>query len=161
MDLLSNQHKGCNWMSFNCLRLSASRAQFIWLCNRHDQWRGPGAGVGGGGEIFLADQDFFRDKYPFFVANISDDLFLVIDQIFHIFRIFTMLYDPFLTRKTPFFTLFILSRASDNTTSPNIFGDGCMGRPPPQILGERPPSPPRSPHLYSNHVEQLKGNFDI
>src|SRR6218665_3898948 len=37
--------------------------------------------------------------------------------------------------KTPFFTLFILSRASDNTTSLNIGADQCMGRPPPQILG--------------------------
>jgi len=70
----------------------------------------------------------------FFTAKISDDLFLVIDQVsrifpffFKIFRIFTMLnvvYDPFLTRKTPFFTPFILSRASDNTTctSQNIRG---------------------------------------
>src|SRR6218665_4040246 len=33
---------------------------------------------------------------------------------------------------TPFFTLFVLSRASDNTASQNI---RCMGRPPPQIFG--------------------------
>src|SRR6218665_2612515 len=84
--------------------------------------------------------------------------FLVIDLVLrifpffsHIFRMFTMLnvvYDHFLTRKTQFFTLFMLSRTSDNTTSQNIWGDHCMGRPPPQIfLGDRPPSPPRSPPL--------------
>src|SRR6218665_2448938 len=69
-------------------------------------------------------------------------LFLVIDQVFQIstfffkiLRIFTLLnvvYDPFFTRKstiseknaltTTFFTLFVLSRASDNTTSQNIRG---------------------------------------
>src|SRR6218665_860004 len=78
----------------------------------------------------------------------KNSIFLVIDQVFRIFplfsqifRIFTMLkvvYDPFLARKTPFKTLFILSCASDNTTSQNIGGDGCMGRPPPQILGKGP-----------------------
>src|SRR6218665_2381894 len=31
-----------------------------------------------------------------------------------------VVYDPFLTRKTPFLTLFILSRTSDNTTFQNI-----------------------------------------
>src|SRR6218665_1653545 len=69
-------------------------------------------------------------KISIFRVKISDDLFLVIDLglwIFpffsHIFRMFTMLnvvYDHFLTRKPPFFTLFILSRTSDNTTSQNI-----------------------------------------
>jgi len=34
---------------------------------------------------------------------------------------------------TPFFTQFVLSHASNNTTSQNIGGDGCMGRSPPQI----------------------------
>src|SRR6218665_2210344 len=58
--------------------------------------------------------------------------FLVIDQVFRIFplfslifRIFTLLdivHNPFLTRKSPSFTLFILSRTSDNTTSQNIGG---------------------------------------
>src|SRR6218665_839468 len=36
-----------------------------------------------------------------------------------------------------FFTLLVLSRASDNTTSQNIGRDGCMDRPPPQIFGGR------------------------
>src|SRR6218665_2313813 len=41
------------------------------------------------------------------------------------------------------FSPFVLSRASRNTTSSNIAGDGCMGRPPPQILGDRSPVPPK------------------
>src|SRR6218665_3430723 len=64
----------------------------------------------------------------------------------HIFRMFIMLnviYDHFLTRKTQFFTLFMLSRTSDNTTSQNIGGDQCMGGPPTSNFGgDRPPSPP-------------------
>src|SRR6218665_4163622 len=44
--------------------------------------------------------------------------------------------------KTIFFTLFVLLRASDNTISLNIWGDQCMGRPPPKILGG--PSPQSS-----------------
>src|SRR6218665_3212386 len=101
---------------------------------------------------------FWGGKIFIFAAKISDNLFF--DQIFqifpffsHIFPIFAMLnviFDPFLTRKTPFFTLFILSRASDNTTPLNIEGDQCMGRPPPQILGGPSPRPlglrPWPPH---------------
>src|SRR6218665_2565401 len=81
-------------------------------------------------------------------AKISDDFFLVIDQLFRIFslfflifRIFTLLdivRNPFLTRKTSFFTLFILWRTSDNTTQ-NIGGTNAWAVPPPQTLGG--PSP--------------------
>src|SRR6218665_2778503 len=100
---------------------------------------------------------FFSGKISIFRVKIS--FFLVIDLVFgifpffsNIFRMFTMLnvlYHPFLTRKTHFFTRFILSRASDNTTSQNIGGDQCMGRPPTSNFGgDRPPqSPPRSPPL--------------
>src|SRR6218665_1166411 len=82
----------------------------------------------------------------FFAANISDDPFLVIDQVFRIFplfslifRIFTLLdivHSPFLTRKTPFL-LFSYFRAHPTTLLLKIFGGGgeCMGRPPPQTLG--------------------------
>ena len=118
------------------------------------QWRRPGAEFGGT-EHFFADQDFwmtfFSGKNFHFTPKISDDLFLVIDQVFRIspffsqiFRIFTMLnvvYDPFLTRKTPFFTLLILSSASDNTTSKNIGGTDAWAVPPPHILGDRPSVP--------------------
>src|SRR6218665_3254681 len=108
----------------------------------------------GGTEIFFADQEFrlrffWGKKFPFSQQKFLMTFFLVIDQVFRIFpffsqifRILTMLnvvYDPFLTTKTPFFTLFVLLRASDNTTSQNIRGgDQCMGCPPPQILGGLP-----------------------
>src|SRR6218665_3381519 len=94
-------------------------------------------------------QTFFNGpisgKISIFRVKISDDFFLVIDLVLrifpffsHSFRMFTMLnvvYDHFLTRKPPFFTLFILSRTSDNTTSQNIGGDQCMGRPPTSNFG--------------------------
>src|SRR6218665_2777379 len=70
----------------------------------------------------------------------------------HIFRMFTMLnvvYDHFLTRKTQFFTLFMLSRTSDNTTSQNIGETNAWAVPPPQIWGTVPQSPPRSPPLVN------------
>src|SRR6218665_3995437 len=97
--------------------------------------------------------------------------FLVIDLVLrifsffsYIFRMFTMLnvvYDHFLTRKTQFFTLFMLSRTSDNTTSQNIGGDQWIGGPPtsnfwgggpsPQYpLGLRPCSPCRPPTSGQN-----------
>src|SRR6218665_2694080 len=78
--------------------------------------------------------------------------------------------------KHPFFTLFILSRASDITTSLNIGGtNACMGRPPPQILGGTvPPVSPRSPPLlsycytiilvFNNTIQlndRLEGQFEI
>src|SRR6218665_57364 len=92
------------------------------------------------------------------------DLVLRIFPFFsHIFRMFTMLnvaYDHFLTRKPPFFTLFILSRTSDNTASQNIGGgDQCMGRPPTSNFGGGtvPPVPPRSPPLHvSTAYAQLR-----
>src|SRR6218665_2634211 len=78
--------------------------------------------------------------------------FLVIDLVIriipffsHIFRMFTMLnvvYDHFLTRKTQFFTLFMLSRTSDNTTSQNIGGTNAWAVPPPQIFGGTVPQSP-------------------
>src|SRR6218665_3978536 len=100
---------------------------------------------------------FFSGKISIFRVKIS--FFLVIDLVFgifpffsNIFRMFTMLnvlYHPFLTRKTHFFTRFILSRASDNTTSQNIGGPMHGPSPPPQTLGgPSPPVPPRSPPLY-------------
>ena len=55
------------------------------------------------------------------------------------FAMLNVIFDPFLTGKTPFFTLFTLSRASDNITSLNIEGGPMYGpSSPPQILGDRP-----------------------
>src|SRR6218665_2147046 len=98
---------------------------------------------------------FFSEKISIFRAKISDDIFLVIDLVFRmfpffsqIFRIFTMLnvvYHPFLTRKTPFFTLFLLSRTYDDTTSQNIGGTNAWAVPHLKFFWE--PSP-RSPPCY-------------
>src|SRR6218665_2955746 len=87
-----------------------------------------------------------------FRVKISDDLFLVIDLVLrifhffsHIFRMFTMLnvvYDHFLTRKPPFFTLFILLRTYDNTISQNIGGTNAWPSPTSNFGGDRPPQSP-------------------
>src|SRR6218665_3263578 len=70
---------------------------------------------------------FFPEKISIFTRKISDDLFLVIGQVFQILRFFTVLnvvYDP--------------------------WGDQCMSRPSHlKFLGDRTPSPPWSPPLLS------------
>src|SRR6218665_3779619 len=86
-----------------------------------------------------------------FAAKISHDLFFVIDQIFLIFPFFSqifpmfamlnVIFDPFLTGKTPFFTLFILSRTSDNSTSLNIGGTNAWAVPTSNFGGPSPHSP--------------------
>jgi len=43
---------------------------------------------------------------------------------------------------TPFFTLFMLSHASDKHYFSKYWGDGCMGRPHLKFWGDRPPVPP-------------------
>ena len=111
--------------------------------------RRPGAEFGGTKKIFGGP---ISGKISIFRVKISDDLFFSYrpgssDFPFfsHIFLMFTMLnvvYDHFLTRKTQFFTLFMLSRTSDNTTSQNIGGDQCMAGPPPHILGGPSPQSP-------------------
>src|SRR6218665_20601 len=106
----------------------------------YSQWRRPGAEFKGDGKICRGPRflnDVFSGKISIFTPKISDDLFLVIDQVF--FRDFTFLYcikcriRPFLHKKShyfqkknslirPSFTLFVLSPASDNTASLNIGG---------------------------------------
>src|SRR6218665_2067462 len=79
--------------------------------------------------------DFFR-FFPFFF------------QIFPIFAMLNVIFDPFLTRKTPFFySVHTFTRFRQHYFS-KYWGDQCMGRPPPPILGRPTPSPPRSPPLY-------------
>ena len=101
---------------------------------------------------FFADQDFrmtfFREQFPFSRQNFWWP-FLVIDYVFHsfpivshIFHVFTVcnvIYDPFFTRKPyfldhTFFTLFVLSLASDKHYFSKCWGDGCMGRPLPPTV---------------------------
>ena len=62
-----------------------------------------------------------------------DQILPCFSQILPIFAMLNVIFDPFLTRKTPFFTLLILSRASDNTTSLNIGGTNAWAVPPPQV----------------------------
>src|SRR6218665_260811 len=90
--------------------------------------------IWGGPKNFFAAQ--FQEKFPFSDTSNRIDFFLVIDLVLgifpffsHIFCMFTMLNDHFLTRKTQFFTLFMLSRTSDNTTSQNIGGTNAWAVP--------------------------------
>ena len=98
-----------------------------------------------------------------FTPKISDDRFLVIDHVFQIFpypfsrfSISLLCQMSYMTLSspekpvfqeinsliTPFLTLFVLSRASHNTTSQNIGGMDAWAIPsPPQILGGPSPSP--------------------
>ena len=124
-------------------------------------------------EKIFADQDLwmtFSGKISVFTPKISDDLFLVIDQVFQILRfcaVLNVVYDPFFTRKTTisekflhktiFFTLFVLSRASDNTTFLNIGGPMHGPSPylkfwrtvPPVPLGLRPWEESTRPHVHA------------
>src|SRR6218665_3053244 len=101
--------------------------------------RRPGAEFGGTNKYFRGP---ISGKMSIVRVKISDDLFFSrrpVSSDFpfllpHVFRMFTMLndiYDHFLTRKAPFFTLFILSRTSDNTASQNIGGTNAWAVPSP------------------------------
>src|SRR6218665_227266 len=86
--------------------------------------------------------------FSIFTAKISDDLFPIFpfsSQISRIFAMLNVLYDPFHIRKNTisennsFMTPFLLCsyfRAHPTTLYfSKYWGDGCMGRPPPQTLG--------------------------
>jgi len=70
------------------------------------EWRRPGAEFGGRENVSptkISEWRFFQKKNPSFTTKISDDLFRIFPLFFQIFRIFTVLnvvYDPFLTIKT-------------------------------------------------------------
>src|SRR6218665_1187971 len=100
------------------------------------------------------------EKISIFRPKISG-LFLVIDKVFQILHFFTLLnvvYDPFFTRKTtiskknslirPFslYSVRTFARIRQHYFS-KYWGDQCMGRPQPQILGG--PSPQSSLGLRS------------
>src|SRR6218665_3238686 len=103
---------------------------------------------------------FFPGKISILRPKISDDFFLVIDQVFQILRLFTVLnvvYDPFFTRKTtiskknslirPFFhSVRTFARIRQHYFSKYW---GPMHGPSPHLKfwGDRPPVPPRSPPL--------------
>ena len=125
--------------------------------------------VWGGTEQSFADQDFWMtfssEKMSIFTAKISDELFcfLSLTRFFGFslsfprfsvsFTMLNVVYDPFLTRTTTiseknkflydtFFTLFVLSRASDNTTSKNIGGTNAWAVPHLKFWGTVPPVSP-------------------
>ena len=103
----------------------------------------------------------FPEKMSIFTSKNSDDLFLVIYQVFLIltlsfqnlcvFIVSNVIYDPFFTTKSPlskkkflddtYCFLFSSFRAHLTTLLLKILGDQCMGRPPPQIGGTVPQSP--------------------
>src|SRR6218665_2447540 len=105
---------------------------------------------------------FFPGKISILRPKISDDFFLVIDQVFQILRLFTVLnvvYDPFFTRKStiskknslirPFFySVRTFARIRQRYFS-KYWGDQCMGRPHLKFFfgGTVPPVPLRSPPL--------------
>ena len=114
----------------------------------------------------LGGRNFFF--ISIFTPKNSDDLFLVINQVFFliltlsfqilcVFIVWNVIYDPFFTTKspistknsltTPIFPLFKLSRPYHNTTSQNIGGPMHGPSPHLKFFGGRPPSPPRSPPL--------------
>src|SRR6218665_4119112 len=94
---------------------------------------------------------FFRKKFSFSRSKFLMTFFSH-RPYFVDFPYLFVKYDPFFTRKspisenksliTPFFTLFILSRASDNTTSLNIGGtDAWAAHPTSNFGGTVPPVP--------------------
>src|SRR6218665_1077491 len=149
------------------LTLSSQEKHIFLLCSyfhfqlAYIQWWKPGAEFGGMKNI-SADPRFVNDVFggKNFHFRGKKLFFLVIDQIFQIFPFFSqifpvfamlnVIFHPFLTRKTHFLTLFILSRESDNTTSLNIGGTNAWASPHLKFLGgDRPPSPPRSPPMLT------------
>src|SRR6218665_4160991 len=93
--------------------------------------------------------------YKNFISTptISDDLFLVTDHILYVFfisllsEILYITYTAIFFKKSLYFRTRNLFTTHFFTQSAHIrkhyfskyWGDGCMGRPPPQSLGDRPP----------------------
>src|SRR6218665_2180643 len=95
---------------------------------------------------------FFPEKIFIFWPKISDDLFFSHRPGFSDFTFLSSPENHYFKKeflyKIFFFTLFVLSRAFDNTTSLNIGGHGPFPNLKFQIFwGDRPPSSPRSPLL--------------
>ena len=98
----------------------------------------------------------FLERIFILTPKISHDLLLVIDRLLSIFCLSLLSkisYIPHIYHINLYFTKnipsshilkrFLLSSTSHNTTSPNIWGR-MHGPSPPQISGDRPPSPPLS-----------------
>ena len=82
------------------------------------QWRKPGAEFGGMETIFADQDDVFSEKFHFSGKNFwwpffsHQPGFSNFPSLLPDFPFLYSVYDPFLTRKTPLFTLFILSRTT-------------------------------------------------
>src|SRR6218665_424496 len=130
--------------------------------NIYVQRRRPGAEFGRDEIFFLqtkiSELRFFPEKISIFTPKISDDFFFSHRPGFSDFPLFTVIkcpIRPFLRKKNHYFKkeflnetiflLFILSHASDNTTSLNI-GGGMDGPSPTSNFGGTAPQSP-SPGL--------------
>src|SRR6218665_610614 len=107
---------------------------------------------------FRRPRTILGKQFPFSRPKFLMTLFKVIDHDFrifpisHIFAACNVVFDPFFTRKTPisknnsfktpFFTLFVLSHASDKHYFSKYWGDGCMGRHPISNFGGTVPQSP-------------------
>src|SRR6218665_998500 len=131
-----------------------------WAETWHQIWGEP--------KIFFAAQ--FQEKFQFSGYKFLMTFFLVIDLVLrifpffsHIFRMFTMLnvvYDHFLTRKTQFFTLFMLPPTTEKTPSQNIGGGGPMHGRSPHLKFLGGPSP-QSPLGLRPWLDLLQKQFVI
>src|SRR6218665_2259052 len=128
--------------------------------------------VWGDAKMFRGHKKFLNELFPeknsILTPKHSDDLFLVIDQVFLIltlsfqilciFIVSNFVYDPFFTTKSPLSTKNFLTTPFFYSVQAFVpipqhyfskyWGDQCMGRHPSKIWGGRAPVPPRSPPLH-------------
>ena len=115
--------------------------------------------VWGDGKNFRRPRWRFFWKIPILPAKVSDDLFLSSTRFFefslssHWFSGSLLCLMSYMTlssqENTFFFTIFILSRTSDNNTSQNIGGTNAWAVSPTSNFGGTVPQPPRFPPLAS------------
>src|SRR6218665_204146 len=101
--------------------------------------------------FFWGKMSIFRVKMTFFSHRPAFTIFPFFSQIFRIFTMLNVVYDPFLTRKTPFLLYSYFHTHSTTLYFSKYWGDQCMGRPHLKFWGDRPPSPPRSPPLSDTY----------
>jgi len=157
-------------MVTSCMYVGPTCIYNTGICMHHSpQWRRPGAEFGGRSNFSrtkISEWRFFRKNFHFHAQNFgwpffshrpgfSDFPFLFPDcPYLYYIKWLNVVYDPFHTRKTTifrkefrydtFFTLFVLSRASDKTTSQNIGGTDSWAVPHLKFWGGPSPSPLRS-----------------
>src|SRR6218665_1861541 len=100
----------------------------------------------------ISELRFFRKNFPFVSHRPHFSDFPFFFQILRIFTLLNVVDDPFFTRKGTiseknflttllFYSVRTFARTRQHYFS-KYWGDGCMGRPPPQILGETVPPVP-------------------